>query len=211
MRKDRMREGVALVYPFFREENPVEEEKLFPPLSVAYLAGQMKERGVAVSVHDGTFRTPDEIIRDVAGGEPAIVSIYLMITMCRNGMDLLERLRTRLPGTLFITGGPLATLYPERFAEVFDVVFCGEGDLTVPRFCDDYCRSGSNPADLSALDLASYPGIYLRRKDTSRPGRIPPGRIPGQDTSGQDTSGRIPQAGYGHAGYGAWLPATGAP
>jgi anaerobic magnesium-protoporphyrin IX monomethyl ester cyclase len=180
-----MREGVALVYPFFREENPVEEEKLFPPLSVAYLAGQMKERGVAVSVHDGTFLTPDEIIRDVVGEEPAIVSIYLMITMCRNGMDLLERLRTRLPGTLFITGGPLATLYPERFAEVFDVVFCGEGDITVPRFCDDYCLAGSNPADLSALDLTLYPGIFLRRRDTDT-----------RDTSRQDTSRQDTEPGY---------------
>ncbi len=177
MREDGMREDVALVYPFFLEENPVEEEKLFPPLSVAYLAGQMKERGLSISVHDGTFQTPGEIIRDVAGREPAIVSIYLMITMCRNGLDLLDTLRTRLPGALFITGGPLATLYPERFAEVFDVVFCGEGDLTVPRFCDDYCRAGCNPADLSALDLTLYPGMYLQRKDTSR-----------QDTSRQDTS-----------------------
>jgi anaerobic magnesium-protoporphyrin IX monomethyl ester cyclase len=155
--------GVALIYPYVREAHPVEAEKLFPPLSVAYLSSQLKERSVPVSVHDGTFNSPDAIIRDVTREAPAIASIYLMITMVRNGFFLLDSLRNQLPGTLFITGGPLPTLYPERFAGVFDVVFRGEGDLTVARFCDEYRRAGCTPADLSALDLSSYPGIYRHR------------------------------------------------
>jgi anaerobic magnesium-protoporphyrin IX monomethyl ester cyclase len=89
--------------------------------------------------------------------------MYLMITMCRNALLLIDALRKLLPGTLFIAGGPLATLYPDRFAEVFDVVFCGEGDLTVPRFCEDYCKSGLGPRDISRLDLESYPGICLHK------------------------------------------------
>lgn len=155
--------GVALIFPYVREEHPVEAEKLFPPLSVAYLSSQLKERSVPVSIHDGTFRSPGEIVRDVAREEPAIVSIYLMITMVRNGSYLLDSLKQLLPDTLFITGGPLPTLYPERFAGSFDLVFRGEGDLTVARFCDEYRNAGCTPADLSALDLSSYPGIYRHR------------------------------------------------
>ena len=155
--------GVALIYPYFLEEQPVEEEKLFPPLSIAYLSSQLKDRSVPVSVHDGTFHSPQEVIRNVAQEVPAIVSIYLMITMVRNGSYLLDSLKKLLPGTLFITGGPLPTLYPERFAGAFDIVFRGEGDLTVARFCDDYRNAGCTPADLSALDLSSYPGIYQHR------------------------------------------------
>jgi anaerobic magnesium-protoporphyrin IX monomethyl ester cyclase len=158
--------GVALVFPYLREEQPVEAEKLFPPLSVAYLSSQLKERSVPVSVHDGTFRSPGEIVRDVAREEPAIVSIYLMITMVRNGLYLLGSLKQLLPDTLFITGGPLPTLYPERFAGSFDVVFRGEGDLTVARFCDKYRSAGCTPADLSGLDLPTYPGIYRHRGNT---------------------------------------------
>jgi anaerobic magnesium-protoporphyrin IX monomethyl ester cyclase len=156
-------EGVALIYPYFLEEQPVEEEKLFPPLSVAYLSSQLKERSVPVSVHDGTFHSPQEVIRNVAQEVPAIVSIYLMITMVQNGSYLLDSLRKLLPDTLFITGGPLPSLYPERFAGAFDIVFRGEGDLTVARFCDEYRNSGCTPADLSALDLSLYPGIYQHR------------------------------------------------
>jgi anaerobic magnesium-protoporphyrin IX monomethyl ester cyclase len=157
--------GVALIYPYFPEEQPVEKEKLFPPLSIAYLSSQLKERSVPVSVHDGTFHSPEEVIRNVAQEEPAIVSIYLMITLVRNGSYLLDSLKKLLPGTLFITGGPLPTLYPERFAGTFDVVFRGEGDLTVARFCDEYRNAGCTPADLSSLDLSSYPGIYRHRGD----------------------------------------------
>jgi len=164
--------GVALVYPYFPEEQPVEEEKLFPPLSIACLSSQLKERSVPVSVHDGTFHTPREVIQDVTRNVPAIVSIYLMITMVRNGLYLLDCLKKLLPDTLFITGGPLPTLYPERFAGAFDIVFRGEGDLTVARFCAEYLDAGGTPADLGALDLSSYPGIYLHRGNTVM--RVPP-------------------------------------
>jgi anaerobic magnesium-protoporphyrin IX monomethyl ester cyclase len=139
-------EGVALIYPSFAK-NPVEAEKLFPPLSVAYLASQIKERSLRVSVYDGTFLTPDDVIRNVARDEPAIISMYLMITMCGNALVLVEALRKLLPGTLFIAGGPLATLYPDRFTEVFDVVFCGEGDLTSP----DSVRITANPVATHAI------------------------------------------------------------
>lgn len=167
-----MRDSIALVYPFHREESPAEEEKLFPPLSIAYLAGQMKERSLHVSVHDGTFLTPEDLVRNVAGDDPGIVSMYIMITLCRHAASHLRELRELLPDALFIAGGPLPTLYPERFAVDFDVVFCGEGDLTVPRFCDDYCRSGCVPVGLSTLDLTSYPGICTGHGDSIV--RVPP-------------------------------------
>ena len=71
---------------------------------------------------------------------------------------------------------------------MFDVVFCGEGDLTVPRFCDDYCRSGSNPADLSALDLTLYPGIYLYTRGECKAGKD----WPGDSNTGRDIPARAP-------------------
>jgi anaerobic magnesium-protoporphyrin IX monomethyl ester cyclase len=47
------------------------------------------------------------------------------------------------------------------FAGKFDMVFCGEGDVTFPRFCQDYLSSGSIPEDLKTLDPASCPGLYM--------------------------------------------------
>ena len=151
--------GVTLVYPYFRSKDPV--EKLFPPLGIAYLASQLKERGIPVTVEDCTFKTFDEVIDRIAASRPAIIGISIMVTMSRNAFDLLRELRERLPGTLFVAGGPLPTVNPVMFAGKFDVVFCGEGDLTFPRFCQDYLSSGSTTLDLNTWDPASYPGLYI--------------------------------------------------
>jgi anaerobic magnesium-protoporphyrin IX monomethyl ester cyclase len=143
--------GVALVYPYFRSRDPV--EKLFPPLGIAYLASQLRELGVPVTVEDCTFWTFDEAVDRMVTSRPAIIGISIMVTMSRNAFDLLRELRERLPGTLFVAGGPLPTVNPAMFAEQFDVAFCGESDLTFPRFCHDYLTTGSTPGDLAPLDL----------------------------------------------------------
>ena len=153
--------GVTLVYPYFRSKDPV--EKLFPPLGIAYLASQLRERGIPVTVEDCTFETFDEVIDRIAKSRPAIIGISIMVTMSRNAFDLLRELRERLPGTLFVAGGPLPTVNPAMFAGKFDMVFCGEGDVTFPRFCQDYLSSGSTPDDLKTLDPTSCPGLYMNR------------------------------------------------
>ena len=153
--------GVTLVYPYFRSRDPV--EKLFPPLGIACLASQLRELGIPVTVADGTFETFDDVIDRIKESRPAIIGISIMVTMSRNAFDLLGELRELLPGTLFVAGGPLPTVNPAMFAEQFDMVFCGEGDVTFPDFCHKYISSHSSPHDLKSLDLMSYPGLYMNR------------------------------------------------
>jgi anaerobic magnesium-protoporphyrin IX monomethyl ester cyclase len=153
--------GVTLVYPYFRSRDPV--EKLFPPLGIAYLASQLEELGVPVTVEDCTFEDFGAVVDRIAGSRPAIVGISVMVTMSRNAFELLAELRKRLPDTLFIAGGPLPTVNPAMFADRFDAVFCGEGDVTFPRLCRDYCSSCHAPAGLETLDSSSYPGLYRKR------------------------------------------------
>jgi hypothetical protein len=65
--------GVTLVYPYFRSRDPV--EKLFPPLGIAYLASQLKELGIPVTVADCTFMGFEEAVdRIVASGLLSLVS-----------------------------------------------------------------------------------------------------------------------------------------
>ncbi len=154
-------QGVALVYPYFRSRDPV--EKLFPPLGIAYLASQIRELGIPITVADCTFETFDGVIDRIAASRPAIIGISIMVTMSRNAFGLLNELRELLPETLFVAGGPLPSVNPDMFASQFDIVFRGEGDVIVPRFCRDYLWSGCQPHDLNSLDLESYPGLYLNK------------------------------------------------
>ena len=95
------------------------------------------------------------------------------------------------PGHSLLPGAP-PTVNPAMFSEQFDVVFCGEGDLTFPRFCPDYLKTCSTPGDLAPLDLASYPELYRNRGGSFMV--TPPGhhsseilnRLPLLDRSGFD-------------------------
>jgi anaerobic magnesium-protoporphyrin IX monomethyl ester cyclase len=151
---------VALIYPYFHERDPV--QKLFPPLGILYLAGQLKEANVPVRIFDCTFESPTGTVEAVAAARPSIIAMYVMVTMSRNAFSLVRELRERLPDTLFVAGGPLPTVYPDRFLGAFDLVFRGEADLTFARFCSDYSAQGCRPALISDLPLHTYPGIHLK-------------------------------------------------
>lgn len=151
--------GVALVYPYFRSRDPV--EKLFPPLGIAFLAAQLRERGVPVTVADCTFEEYDAVVDRVERAEPAIVGVSVMVTMSRNAFDILRSLREPLPEAVFIAGGPLPTLLPRLFSGRFDAVFRGEADIAFPDLCRDLLDSGAGSRFLDGLDPLRYPGIHV--------------------------------------------------
>lgn len=156
-----MENRVALVYPYFREKDPV--EKLFLPLGISYLASQLKEIGVPVTIMDCTFEGFEEVLETLTLLRPAIIGISIMISNSRNAFALAEALRARLPNTFILAGGPLPTLYPERFLPEFDLVFRGEGDLIMPAFCKDYLESEDKAQFLLQIEPANYPGIFFKK------------------------------------------------
>ncbi len=154
-----MTDSVALVYPYFRTSSSVQH--LFHPLGIASLSSQLKAQGITVTQYDCTFRSFEEITNQIIARKPAIVGIYIMATLSKNALRLLRRLRPELTQTLFVAGGPLPTLFPERFAREFDVVFRGESDGSFPGFCLDYLNNRNRNDFSEGLDFADYPGIYL--------------------------------------------------
>jgi anaerobic magnesium-protoporphyrin IX monomethyl ester cyclase len=154
---------VALVYPYFRTHSP--SELLFPPLGAASLASQLHALGIEARIFDCTFKTFAEIHQELGSYQPDIVGIYSMVTMSRNTFRLAEMVRTSLPASLLVAGGPLPTLYPERYCGTFDVVFRGEVDLSFPRFCRDFLHHLYSRLQLSELPLHTYEGLYIRQKE----------------------------------------------
>lgn len=152
--------SVGLVYPYFRTSSSVQH--LFHPLGIASLSSQLKMLGITVTQYDCTFSSFEEISNQIIAQKPAIVGIYIMATLSRNALHLLRLLRPKLPNTLFVAGGPLPTLYPERFSQKFDVVFKGESDGIFSKFCSDYLTNADRNNFSRKLDFLTYPGIYLR-------------------------------------------------
>jgi anaerobic magnesium-protoporphyrin IX monomethyl ester cyclase len=133
---------------------------LFPPLGLASLSAQLRKREIETRIFDCTFRTPERVKKDILAYQPDIVGISSMILLNRNTFTFAEFVRQALPQALLVAGGPMPTLYPERYADAFDLVFTGEADLTFPNFCQDYLANEPNRQMLDQLDLSLYPGIY---------------------------------------------------
>jgi anaerobic magnesium-protoporphyrin IX monomethyl ester cyclase len=160
---------VALLYPHF--QTSPRKPHLFPPLGIAHLASQLKELGIPVAIHDCTFQTIDSAVVQIAASAPAVIGIYIAVTMSRNALRLLRALRSLLPETLFVAGGPLPTIYPESYGGKFDLVFRGECDLVYPRFCRDYLLLPDRRQWARILSPSAYPGMWVRRgsRGVSRP------------------------------------------
>jgi anaerobic magnesium-protoporphyrin IX monomethyl ester cyclase len=152
---------VALVYPYFRTKSPT--ELLFPPLGAAALSSQLHARGIGGRVFDCTFSSFEKTIRALAAYAPEVVGIHSMVTTSKAAFRIAQAVRDRIKGCLLVAGGPLPTLYPERYARHFDMVFRGEADTSFPTFCQELFTILPSPALFARLPLTLYDGLYINR------------------------------------------------
>ena len=124
---------VTLVYPYFQ---PSKDNSLFrfPPLGMGYVAAALKNRGVKVELVDCTFLSRDEVVERVLRSKPQVVGVYSMFSMKKSSLELARVFKDACD--LLIVGGPLPTLNPEGFLEVFDVAVVGEGEETMVELVD---------------------------------------------------------------------------
>lgn len=158
---------VAIVFPYFRTRAPT--EMLFPPLGAAFLASQLRQRGIETRVFDCTFGTFRQLQRDLIAFQPEIVGIYSMVSLSMNTFRIADMVREHLPHSLIIAGGPLPTLYPERYSRHFDAVFRGEADLSFPLFCQDFFAQDISRHRLEDLRLNSYAGLFIHELQIDNP------------------------------------------
>jgi len=194
---------VALIFPHFRTK--ASTEMLFPPLGLAYLAAQLRQRNIDVRIFDCTFLKYQDVKKELIAYQPDIVGISSMILLNRNTFRFAEMVRERLPEALIIAGGPMPTLYPERYNGPFDLVFRGEADLSFPNFCQDYFSHQLGRKTLYKLDLNAYPGLYGHTLDLSVD------NLTTHHTDEEISSFALPYRGdFDHAAYQqAWLEKDG--
>ncbi len=169
-----MNTRTALVFPYFPSGDG--SRLLFQPLGIATLATCLSRIGMEARQFDCTFTRFDEAVSEIAKYEPHIVGISVMATMFWSARSLLRKLKPLLPQACFVAGGPLPTLFPVEFGELFDVVMTGEAVESFPAFVRDYAESGSTLRNFhEKTNLGSYPGVRVRNRhsEISVPARIP--------------------------------------
>lgn len=140
-----------------------------PPLGLCYLAGYLNkysDEKHEISIVDtlATNRTMEEWIGKIAGQGPDIVGITAVTPTVNTARRMAAELRKRLPGAVFIGGGPHATVRPDEMLDAFDAVVSGEGEVT---FLDVVSRVGRGEA------LAGIPGAVVRRGGGGDPVKAP--------------------------------------
>lgn len=118
---------VLLVYPYFNEEL---DRSIFryPPLGLGYLASMLRINGISVQLLDCTFINPERALHIIRQAHPRIVGIYSMVTINHHATNLAKLLRADTE--LLVAGGPLPSIVPEEFLDVFDIVVRHEGEHT---------------------------------------------------------------------------------
>jgi anaerobic magnesium-protoporphyrin IX monomethyl ester cyclase len=119
---------VTLVYPFFQ---PAKDNSIFrfPPLGLGYVAAALKKSGFQVDLVDCTFLTKKEALEKARGSKPNILGFYSMFSIKKTSMELARSLRNDCD--LLVVGGPLPTLDPTDYLDLFDVAVIGEGEETM--------------------------------------------------------------------------------
>lgn len=149
---------VLLIYSYFY--TGVVKDQLFSPLGISILSGILKQHNIDVLKLDCTFLSFDEVIKKAKDYKADITGIYVMTTLAKNAVDLLKKLRIVNPDSHYVTGGPLPSLYPQKFAMEFDHVFVGEAAKSFPSFCNDYLIASNTSNFLKNIQTDTYPGLY---------------------------------------------------
>ncbi len=118
---------ITLIQPF--------TDNLEPPLSLAFLAGPLKQAGHGVRIID--LQIP-EIRRQweavFQSEKTDLVGITAMTPQVRQAHEIAERVKRIAPAVPVIVGGPHPSLLPEqtlREFPAFDLIVVGEGEETI--------------------------------------------------------------------------------
>jgi anaerobic magnesium-protoporphyrin IX monomethyl ester cyclase len=138
---------VTLVYPYFQ---PSKDNSIFrfPPLGVGYVAASLKKHGVPVELVDCTFLSHEKAVEKVKRSNPQVIGIYSMFSMKKSSLELAREFEDYCD--LLVVGGPLPTLDPTGFLEVFDAAVVGEGEETMVELVENV-EKGTGLSDVKGI------------------------------------------------------------
>jgi radical SAM superfamily enzyme YgiQ (UPF0313 family) len=151
---------ILLANSYFLERDANEQKimKPYPPLGMLYITAVLKEAGHEVRIFDGTFRSPAEFRKDLAGSKPDLVGIYANVITREISLEMTrEAHEQKLP---VILGGPDPTGdADEYFAAGAMAVVRGEGEHTMLDLANRFQEQGPE------LDLRAVPGLLVGNGD----------------------------------------------
>ena len=129
-----------------------------PPLGLAYLAAVLERANVRVDLVDAAVEdlSAEDLVERMRAAPGCILGLTSTTNFFCNALDLAEKVKSALPDTRIVIGGPHATMNSEAILQhaCFDYVCIGEGEITIVELVR---------AILSAGNVAEVLGIAFRR------------------------------------------------
>jgi radical SAM superfamily enzyme YgiQ (UPF0313 family) len=131
---------ILFINPRYYEENyRYKVNKLSPPLGMALLASMLRLNNHEVIILDleALKSTLDEQIGTITNFGPDIIGVFGTSPIISSIKESIKFLKSNLPNSIIIVGGPHATLFPtDFFKDGFDTdfVFKGEAEYSIVEF-----------------------------------------------------------------------------
>lgn len=125
----------------------------YTPLGIAYLAGNLREKGHRVRLYDAALTKEKEIIKHVERFLPKVVGLSFMTPYVNDAKRMAQLLKKE--DRVIIAGGPHATTLTEHVLSEssIDYVVRGEGEVTLQHLCS---------ALEGKMEISSIKGISYR-------------------------------------------------
>lgn len=129
---------VTLIYP-----RDIHETR-FPPLGLMYIGAVLKNAGHSVKIIDPASQDTG-FIKTVQDFNPQIIGISIMTTSYPRAVNLLRKLREKIPDVVYCAGGIHVTALPIKTLEDLnlDFVVIGEGEFTMREVCERLENGGN--------------------------------------------------------------------
>ncbi len=107
-----------------------------PPAGLGYLAAYLEENHIACDIIDGKLEglSLDEVCEKILSRKPDVIGLSAMTPDIIVASKIARRIKTTLPGSFTVLGGPHAIAMPKEtlkdFSEI-DFVATGEGEITL--------------------------------------------------------------------------------
>ncbi len=131
---------IAFINPrYYEEDYRFKVNKLSPPLGMAILSSMLRAKNHEIKIYDieALKSTIEEQINSLIAFSPDIIGVFGTSPINRYINETVKVIRSKLPGSRIIIGGPHATLFPEDFLEnssLIDFVFRGEAEYSIVEF-----------------------------------------------------------------------------
>ncbi len=146
---------LVLTHAYFLNDDPKEQAIMrpYPTLGLLYISAWLKKHGYSPEVVDSTFITREQWRERITAAQPDVIACYSNLMTKVPLLRLIKEIRSELPETTFVVGGPDVTYNIENYLKAgFDVAVSGEGEETML----ELVQAIENKASLASIQGISY-------------------------------------------------------